>query len=359
MDDLDARQVAQLYRLAGEREGAGDDRLRGDDRGHGGEHQQREPRPTGCEEVEGIDLGALRREDEGALSEIVERQGDSDQAEPVDLDRALAEVAEVGVEGLASGRDEEDRTENEKSGAPPVSEKADRVHRVDRREHGGIAQDSEDAEDRQSGEPDEHHGTEDGSDPGRSPALEEEESDEDRDAGRHDEPAERGLDDRQPLDGSQHRDGRRQHAVGVEQRGAEEPDAEQPVAPADRDLRAHQRHERQDAPFAPVVGAEDVDVVLERDDEDQGPDDQRHHAEDVLAGRGHPVFAVEALADRVEGAGSDIAVDHAERGQGEDRETRVLLVDGLWIQRNLQNVDSARDPPQESIAIRAHRIKDP
>src|SRR5919202_808554 len=78
---------------------------------------------------------------------------------------------------------------------------------------------------------------------------------------------------------------------------------------------------RQNAALAAVVGAEDERDVLHADDEDQRPDDQRQHAVDVDDVRHEPVVGLEALLDRVKRAGADVAVDDAERGEGEDGET--------------------------------------
>ena len=54
--------------------------------------------------------------------------------------------------------------------------------------------------------------------------------------------------------------------------------------------------------------------------ERQRPEDQRQHAEHVVARRRDAVRAVEALAQRVERAGADVAVDDAERSQSEKSE---------------------------------------
>ena len=60
-----------------------------------------------------------------------------------------------------------------------------------------------------------------------------------------------------------------------------------------------QRHQRQRAALAVVVGAQDEQHVLERDDDDQRPEDQRHDAEHHLAG--------ERAAGRGRGRGSPSA----------------------------------------------------
>ena len=110
--------------------------------------------------------------------------------------------------------------------------------------------------------------------------------------------ASRGVDDLQALDRAEHRDRRRDHAVAVEQRGAE--DAEQRCSTRRSRAVVHrcvrrQRDQRQDAAFAVVVGAHDEQDVLERDDDRQRPEDQRQHAEHVaLRRRGSACCAGEA-----------------------------------------------------------------
>lgn len=86
-----------------------------------------------------------------------------------------------------------------------------------------------------------------------------------------------------------------------------------PAAPARRPQR--QRREGQDAALAAVVRAHDDDDVLECHDDDERPGDQRKHAQHALAAHGRP--GIEALFDGVEGGGSDVAVDNAERAQDE------------------------------------------
>ena len=102
----------------------------------------------------------------------------------------------------------------------------------------------------------------------------------------------------------------------------------------------HQPHQRQDSPFAAVVEVDDVDLVLERDDDDQRPEDQRADAEDVGGCHGHGVRAVEALAHGVQGAGADVAVDDAERGKDEERDAGLLRL----AQRGVSDSVRASEP---------------
>ncbi len=88
-----------------------------------------------------------------------------------------------------------------------------------------------------------------------------------------------------------------------------------PAPLADRALR--QRHQRQRAALAIVVGAQQDHDVFQRHHDDQRPQDQREHAEHGLrvdaacraAGRDH------GFAQRVERAGADVAIDDADAAE--------------------------------------------
>ena len=137
----------------------------------------------------------------------------------------------------------------------------------------------------------------------------------------------------QAFDGAEHGDGGRDDAVAVKQRRAEDAEHdEHPALAFAHDLdRRRQRRQRQDAALAAVVGAQDEDAVLDRDDEDQRPEDERQHAEDVLGRGGDGVRAVEALAHRVERAGADVAVDDAERGERKNGKIASARRGGMWM----------------------------
>ena len=97
VDDLHTRQQAHLYRHAGNREGAGDDGLRGDDGGGGGQPDHRDQCPVGREVEEGAGDGFRLGEQQRALAEVVENQRRHDETEPGEADRRPAEVAHVGI----------------------------------------------------------------------------------------------------------------------------------------------------------------------------------------------------------------------------------------------------------------------
>ena len=71
-----------------------------------------------------------------------------------------------------------------------------------------------------------------------------------------------------PSTAPEHRNRRRDHAVAVQQRGAEQPERDQhraALALGARRLR-DERQQREDAPFAVVVGAHHEQDVFDRDD---------------------------------------------------------------------------------------------
>ena len=113
VDDGDARQVAELNRLAGERVGARDERLR---RHHGRQgrqdHHRVEPgaRHQAVERI-GRRLGAL--EQQRPLPEVVDEQRREHAAVPGEADGARPEVPHVGVQRLAAGHAEDDRAEHQ------------------------------------------------------------------------------------------------------------------------------------------------------------------------------------------------------------------------------------------------------
>jgi hypothetical protein len=200
-----------------------------------------------------------------------------------------------------------------------VREEADRVPRVDgcqdlrRPEKRGSPEHGED------GEPRDGDGAEQRAERPGAAMLQCEQADEHGDRQRDDEMAERRRGDRDAFHGAQHGDRRRDHAVAVEEGGAEQPEQQEGMGRPAFDARG-ERHQGQDAALAVIVGAEDEGQVLDGDDEDQRPGDEREDAEDIGGGRLDGMRAAEAFPERVEGARADIAVDDAERredGRGE------------------------------------------
>ena len=165
--------------------------------------------------------------------------------------------------------------------------------------------------------------------------LHAEDGNQDRDRHRDHVRLEQRRRDVDPLDRAEHGDRRRDHPVAVEQRRAEDAEQhQQPTASALGARMGSERGQRENASLALVVGAQHDGDVLHRHHQQQRVDDQGQHAEDVLVGRRHRVGAVEALAQCVERAGADVAVDDA---QSSERERRGALANDLDSTRQASN----------------------
>ena len=168
-------------------------------------------------------------------------------------------------------------------------------------------------------EPDHHHRPEEAAHRPGAEALDREQHREHREGDGHHQVGQPGRRDLHPLDRREHRDGRRDDAVAVEERGAEDAEQDEPAGVGAGPL--DQRREGHDPALAVVVGAQDEDHVLDRDDQRDGPEDERDHAVDVGVGRlHHPAVQREDGLEGVERAGPDVAEYDA---QGPQHETHL------------------------------------
>ena len=131
----------------------------------------------------------------------------------------------------------------------------------------------------------------------------------------------------QTLDGAKHRDGRRDHAVAIEQGGPDQDDEYRRTDLAAQftgiDFGVAQGEQGENSSFAAVVGSGDVTDVFHADDQQQRPGHQGKDAE-------HPLGAFarrelrQTLLHRVQRTRADVAKDDAE---GPD--TKGPLADSL------------------------------
>ncbi len=183
-------------------------------------------RGHGVEEGVGESRPGLIERDEGRLADVGKDEARERQAEPGELDGALAESAEVGEQGLHAGEGEQEAAE----ALPAVVAVADQVLEGEVGTEGledGIVVDGEvvDARREVEQQPDGDDGGERRADLGRAERLQEEQEDQDgaRDAddgGR----AEVRLDDGDALDGAQDGLRGREDAVGHDHGDAEHAD---------------------------------------------------------------------------------------------------------------------------------------
>ena len=325
MRDGQPRAIAHLDCLTGQRKRARDHGLRGDDGRAGREHDQRQERPAGREQVERIlDRGRVV-DDQCALAEIVEHERGQHEEEPRAPNRGRAEMAHVGIERLGARDRQHDCTKREECGKRIAGQKSERVGRIEGRQDRRVACNLHRSEQRQHREPQANHRTEQNADAGGPVPLDREQPDEDCERERNHERLERGRHHFEPLDCGEHRNRRRDHAVAVEHRRAEYSENDEPPASASIGEPARdERGERHDAAFAIVVGAHDQRDVLERDDDRDRPEHDRENAVDVLFGQREAVRPGEALAQRIQRTRADVAENDADGADDKWRERLAI-----------------------------------
>jgi hypothetical protein len=119
------------------------------------------------------------------------------------------------------------------------------------------------------------------------------------------------------FNGRQHGQRRCDDRVAIEQGAADDAEQNHGAGTTCPHRPMSQRHQRQGAAFPIVVGAQQNHDVLDRNNEDQRPNDERKDAKHDgfvrrIAGTdcGH-----HGLAERIEGARADVAVDDADRAE--------------------------------------------
>ena len=318
MANLQARQVAQLDHLLGDRESAGDQGLRSDHRGQGCQRHQGQQGPFRRHHEERI-LHRLRlRQQQRTLPEVVQDQGRHDHHEPGQPDRLLAEVPQVGIQRLSPGHTQHHRTQDDEGRARLVDNETHRIVGADGPQHGRVLHDMADSQRPQNEEPQECDRPEEFAD-ARSAALlhkEQQEQNHQRD-GNHVFAEMRGH-HLHAFHGRQHGNGGRDDAIAIKEASTE--DAQQQQHLAQFRLVLHrlgcQRQHRHQAAFAVVVGAQHQQHVLDRDDDRQRPDKDRQDAVDVLRRERH-MAGTEDLLDGVQDTGSDVAIDNADGAKRE------------------------------------------
>jgi hypothetical protein len=277
---------------------------------------QRQSHPVRAEQEERIDLCGRIAERQRALPEIVQHQAGQHEPRPGPPYRLGAKVTHVGVQRFGPGDAQHHRTEDDEGEALVLNAELDREAWRDRQQHIGMEHDLLDAEDANDEEPRRHHRPEDAADAVCAAPLHREQQDDDHHADRQHVLLKFRCGNLQALDSGEHRDRRSDQSVAEEQAGAGYADQCQRLAHAG----AHgdtlgQRHERQDAAFATIVGVHDERHVFHGDDEHEGPEDEGENAEDLGRCDGGIGEELEARLEGVERAGTDIAINHAEHGK--------------------------------------------
>ncbi len=253
-----------------------------------------------------------------ALAQVVQRQRGKGDQEPGQANRLLAEVAHVGVQRLGARQRQHHGAQGNEGNEAVIHQEGRRVQRIERGQDGWRLDDVDHAHAGQRGKPQHHDGGKIAADAGRAVRLYRIQRHQHHHRQRHHIRTEGGRGHFQALDRRQHGNGRRNHAVAIEQGGAEDADHHQREMPARQaaDGRQHQRHQGHDAALAAVIGAQHQGHVLERDDQGQAPENQRDNTQQVLGRQHQAVGRVEDGLQGVQRTGADIAVNDADGRQG-------------------------------------------
>lgn len=169
------------------------------------------------------------------LAEIIQHQRRQADREPGKPDRQAPEMPHIGIHRFAAGHGEEGCAEDREGDVEVlVDQEVEGVERTECRQHGRCLDDAVDAERGQHDEPGQHHRSEDAADEARALLLHHEQADQDDDGDGYDRRRERGGVDLEALDGREYRDRRRDRAVAIEQRRADQADRQEMRAPGTR-----------------------------------------------------------------------------------------------------------------------------
>src|SRR6478609_694108 len=144
-------------------------------------------RPSWYEQVERIfdRMGVCQQQ--SSLAEIVEHQRRRHDREPSELDGQPAKMAHIGIHGFGARERQEGGAEHGEGDAGScVTEVENGVMGAYGGENGGALHDALEAEHADRNEPNEHRRPEDPADELRSLALDQEQTDKDRDSDRND-----------------------------------------------------------------------------------------------------------------------------------------------------------------------------
>ena len=183
-------------------------------------HQRNEQRRR-AQPVENVIGDRLAAQRDRGLAGIVENEAGKHDPRPRGPDRALAEMAHVGVERLGARDAEKNSAQEVKAVEPVVGEEADAIGGIDRDQHAGVAGDAPEAEEPDHNKPQQHDWTEGRANPRGAERLDREQRRQDDHRGRQHIGVQSRRRDIQSFERRQHGNRRRDRAVAVDQRRAE------------------------------------------------------------------------------------------------------------------------------------------
>ena len=235
-------------------------------------------------------------------------------------------MPEVGIQGFGARDAQHHRAQDDEGHTGLAPDEAQRVVRTQRRKNFRMAEDLPYTQHRQAGKPQQRDRAEELANACRAALLHREQRQQHQQRQRQHELAKVRRHHLEAFDRRQHRDGRRDDAITIEQRSAEDAYRQQhgaqPGLVLDR-LRGQGQHCHQPT-FAIVVGAQHQRDVLQRDDQRERPEQDGQHTIHIGMGERYMAGAKDFL-DGVQHAGAYIAVHHSNCTQGE------CCQRGFWI----------------------------
>ena len=227
-------------------------------------------------------------------------------------------MAKIGEQGFHAGERQDDAAERGVAKPAMAEQEAYGVARIKGGQHARVVGDADDAGEPDRGEPQEHDRAEQAAHRFRPAALHQEKQEQDGGGDRQHVGLEDVGGDVQALDGGQHRDRGRDHAVPVEQGRAEQHEQRQGARRGERFGRVvllDQTQHGQSTAFAVMIRAQHKHGVFHTDGEHHGPEYEGEDAEYgpriMREGRG----VGKHLLDGVERTGADVAEDDAQCAQ--------------------------------------------
>jgi len=206
--------------------------------------------------------------------------------------------------------------------------------RIDCGKNSGALCDFDDSKNCNRQEPQNHYGTKYPTHFCRSLFLNQKQSQQNRQSRRNDEDVELRSDNGETFGCPEYGHRWRYDAVSIQQSGTRETkrDDDESFCGVGLPLLCLKNQCKQSelAAFAPIVSTHDEDDVFDADDDDERPEDERKHTEDVFGIGNEPVLFLEALANRVKRACSDVTVNNADCEQCKLRETAARGM-SFWL----------------------------
>ncbi|MCY1538537.1 hypothetical protein D9M68_740830 [compost metagenome] len=227
-------------------------------------------------------------------------------------------MAEIDIERLGTRHREENGADDHEGEAKMGRHEFHPEERIERPQHGGVFDDVHQPRKAEHEEPQPGYRAKHDRHLGRAKALDEKHPDNDDEGDRHHPALHVRRHELDALDRRQHRHGRGNNGVAKEHGGTHDAQHRDPDRRIGESL-AGQRHQRQRAAFAIVIGAGDEEHIFERHGQRQRPHDEREQAQHLVVGLSDARADMHGLAEGVDRTGADIAINHAQCPHQEHR----------------------------------------